>query len=378
MAQTRSEFIQTLRDSLKLYIRDNDCDPLFRLFGLEVPPPGESREIICRQIISDIIQKSTEATDKANHAAAQFQTELQQTKVRLEALQAQLETLPVQEVFVRGVDPVFNTSAERKGKNSRNTYWPDVPAELVEEMDDCTFEAIQEELGVFFQSQTSYSQWGIESKLADVANYLKPQYEAEIQHVVQAYIIPIVQSCIQAGLNVLPELLGVAEKDANLIVKGIEGMMDPVNITECTPEVVNKEYLRVKRRKGIADWSIYLLSENGQKRYVTVGETKMDSKWNSSWLPKRRGGIYANGEAEWPMRQQAKYCRAANTSWSFLYSPKEVVLSRFYLVDDKRLDSPMGVQWKSIPMYPDGHIGGWGPMMGIWSWIMFSYVDPNG
>lgn len=53
--------------------------------------------------------------------------------------------------------------------------------------------------------------------------------------------------------------------------------MDPVNVTECTPEV-NREYLRLKKRKGIADWSIYLLSENVKKGYVTVGEAKMDFK----------------------------------------------------------------------------------------------------
>lgn len=108
--------------NLKLYIHANDRDPLFRLFGHEVPAASESREIICRQLISHIIQKSTEDTDKANDAAAQYHLELQQTKSRLEALQGQLEPLPIEGIFARGVDPVFNTSAERHGKNSKNKY----------------------------------------------------------------------------------------------------------------------------------------------------------------------------------------------------------------------------------------------------------------
>lgn len=164
----------------------------------------------------------------------------------------------------------------------------------------------------------------------------------------------------------------MSKEDANLRLISIGGWI----MTEPIPEVANRRYLRLKKRKGVPDWSIYLHSKNGVGKYVTVGETQMNPRWNSSWLPKCLGGNYANGEAQWQMRKQAKYCLEANTSWSFLYSPKEVVLFRFYLAD-KTLDSPMGVQWKSIPMSPDRHIGGWGPMMAIWSWIMFSYLDRN-
>lgn len=317
MEQPNSRNLPKFVDALKVYRQTNDCGPLFSAFGQEVPPPGESRNIIRDEMIAQIIAAASDAAEQAEKAAAQAEKaaaqsefQLRQTQANLQAVLAQLEPLLIHEIFEGGADPMFDISAEKKDTSTRNRGWPNVPGYLVEEMDEYMFEAIQEELGPLLHSQTSLCRWDIESKLKATAAYLKPQYEIEVQDTVQSYIMPILQKCVQAGLDALPELLGVPKEDANLRLISIGGWI----MTEPIPEVANRRYLRLKKRKGVPDWSIYLHSKNGVGKYVTVGETQMNPRWNSSWLPKCLGGNYANGEAQWQMRKQAKYCLEANTS----------------------------------------------------------------
>lgn len=284
--------------------------------------------------------------------------------------------LIVQEVFNSEFDPKFDTSVEPRGGNTRSDNWPMVLEEYIEEMDDCTFETIQAELGFLFGLKTSESRQDIRRRERDVKAYLKPATEAEIQHVAQAYLLPIIESCVRAGHESLPELVGMSN-DTPLVMKGIEGLMKPG--TGTTLELDNSHYQNAKRM-GIPDWSIYLLLKGEQKRYVTIGETKMDSKWSSAWLPRQLGSGFIDDETHWPLRQQAKYCRDGNTSWSFLYTPKEVVLCRFYIVpsDDLQSTNPsFGLKWKSIPLREDGSPKSIGPIMGIWSWIIFAFLDQN-
>ncbi len=210
----------------------------------------------------------------------------------------------------------------------------------------------------------------------DINNYLKPSVESEVQHVAQSYKLPIIEACVKAGLESLPDQFGI-QKDTTLVMKGIEGLMDPG-----TSQLNESQYEKAKRR-GIMDWSIYLLTEGEEKRYITVGETKLDSKWTSSWLPRRLGGAFENQEAQWPLRQTAKYCYTGNTGWCFLYTPKETVLCRFYIIPENngRVNTSktpwFGLKWKSVPMQPEIPHNPLGAIIGIWSWIMFAFLDED-
>lgn len=272
--------------------------------------------------------------------------------------------------------PDYDTSNENKGTNSRNTKWPQVLANHIEEMDDCTYDTIKTALGFTFDIETSECRTHMGRRATDMQDYLKPKVEAEIQHVAQSYMLPIIQACVKAGLESLPEELGIP-KDTSLVMKGIEGLMEPGNSS-----LDENQYVQAKRR-GIMDWSIYLLIKGEEKRYITVGENKLSSKWTSKWLPKELGEEYALEEAQWPLRQKASYCLSSNTSWSFLYTPKETVLCRFYIVEDdkgkrnKRKVPWFGMQWKSIPTQPDIPHNQLGSAMGIWAWILFSFVDED-
>lgn len=290
-----------------------------------------------------------------------------------------LDELLVQEVFNSVPDPQFDTSGEPTGGNTKNHDWPIVLEDHVEEMDDCTFETIRAGLGFMFNSKSSENRESIRGRVRNIQSYLRPTVEAEIQHVAQAYSLPIIESCVRAGCESLPEGKGIPE-GSSLVMKGIEGLMKPGSGTAL--ELDNDVYENAKRM-GIPDWSIYLLFKSEGKRYVTLGETKMDSKWTSSWLPKKLGRKFTNNEAQWPLRQQAKYCLDGNTSWSFLYTPKEVVVSRFYIVprDNRtagKCQTPVfGLLWKAIPMREDISFGELGSSMAIWAWIMFAFLDQN-
>ena len=283
--------------------------------------------------------------------------------------------ISVQDVLQSKV-PEYNTLDEREGTNSKNWKWPRVLPTHVEEMDECTYDTIKTAFGFTFDMETSECRSNMKRRATDVEHYLKPKVEAEIQHVAQSYMLPIIQACVNAGLESLPEELGIPE-DTTLVMKGIEGFME-----QSDSSLDESQYVRAKAR-GIMDWSIYLLIKGKEKRYIAVGENKLSSKWTSSWLPRKLGGKFAGGEAQWPLRQKANYCLNSNTSWSFLYTPKETVLCRFYIVkldEGKKNTSDVpcfGMQWKSIPTQPDMPHNPLGSVMGIWAWVLFSFVDED-
>lgn len=129
----------------------------------------------------------------------------------------------------------------------------------------------------------------------------------------------MIESCVRAGHE---SLLGSTDisSDTPLDTKGIEGLVKPGQGT--TVELDNEHY-QLAKSMGIPDWSIYLLLKGEEKRYVTMGETKMDSKWTSSWLPKQQGETYDHAEAQWPLRQQATIVMLATPVGALFTPPRK-------------------------------------------------------
>lgn len=339
---------------------------------LEAAPPGDwthfLKAIDRHDIIDGLVQmikRQPEGKQRSELLGKYFDGLVQHVR--------EVTNLSIQDVTHSNISD-YDTSKQVRGANTKDDAWPVVLLNHIEEMHDCTYETIKAALGFTFGIGTSESRSHLKKRASDIKDYLRPSVEAEVQHVAQSYILPIVQACVRAGLGSLPEELGIP-KDTILVMKGIEGLMKPGNSS-----LDESEYERAKAR-GIMDWSIYLLVKGEEKRYITIGENKLSSKWSSSWLPTRLGGEFTNREAEWPLRQQANYCLNGNTSWSFLYTPRETVLCRFYVVpaDNGKVNLSkipwFGLQWKSIPIQPDIPRNPLGTVMGIWAWIVFAFVD---
>lgn len=279
--------------------------------------------------------------------------------------------LLVGELFARVYDLQFDTSQEPTGPNTSNPAWPEVPYEYIEEMDDCTFETIQGELGFLFGLTTSETDENIRKKLEEVQIYVSPTSEAEIQFAAQAYLLPVIQSAFNASYSLLADMVCIPHNQP-FEIKGLESGMNPA-------EKPTEEHIKTKSR--YPDWSMFFPLARKQREYVSVGETKMDSKWDSSFLPTVLGSQGSNIDMMWPIRQQANYCRVGNTSWSFIYTPTEVVLCRFYLLPtNSTIQIPvshMGMKWKSFPLPRAENSDRIGPIMAIWSWIVFAFLDQN-
>lgn len=89
-------------------------------------------------------------------------------QMEISQLRFMSDELPRQEVFNSEFDPEFDTSAETAGGNSKNKKWPYVLVDHIEEMDDYTFETLQEQLGFMFSTKTCESRRTIATRHKNV------------------------------------------------------------------------------------------------------------------------------------------------------------------------------------------------------------------
>ncbi|EPE29834.1 hypothetical protein GLAREA_00994 [Glarea lozoyensis ATCC 20868] len=220
-------------------------------------------------------------------------------------------------------NPVLRLQSQKSGRLTQNPNYIDLaPREVsMSAWDDFNYDNIIAALGNILDHGP------VESRVKeDVGgSQLDIEDEDDIDRISDHWFYEVTNKPLKFGSLQLLQQLGMEEVNVSFRLKGAK-LKDPVNDNKLLP-----------------DWVVYQHSEPN-KTNIVVGDSKCSTKWCSD---RNKNIPKIEVQWMWPMRQIGSYCKFGGTRYSFIVTPEEIVVARFYL--DHSMNDADRAEYKSIP-----------------------------